>query len=299
MLAGYLWLAPSIFLLGPLALLLLVSRPTTGREWLWLLLSLLGIVASLQSRNSLVDQSVRAYGVFFAGAFVVLALLGTRSLITRALSSAAVAAAGVIGWYLKLHLQFVDFRSSVASQTWDAYRVLFPELPAVPPTGAADLAGTDAVSEFARTMADGVATASTLTPGFLTLVLLGGAWLAWGWYFRISRRPIGLPPKAFQELRFNDHLIWLLVAVSAVALLAPAGALTIVAANLFVVVGGLYAARGLAVVQTGLQRASRLFTLVLYLLAIPVLPFALFAIGVADTWLDLRRRMAPPQGAPQ
>ena len=296
-LAGYLWLAPSIFLLGPLALLLLVSRPTTAREWLWLGIALVSVAASLQGRTALVDQTVRAYGAFFAGAFVVLALLGVRSLITRSLVSVGIAAAGVAGWYLKLQLRFVDFRSAVASQTWDSYRLLFPELPVTPPPGGTEFVGSAGVSDFARSMADGVATASAVTPGFLTLVLLVGGWLAWSWYWRISRRPIGPPPKPFHELRFSDHLIWALVAIAAVALLAPTGALSIVSANLFVVVGGLYAARGMAVVQTGLRRASPLFALVLYLLAFPVLPFALFAIGVADTWLDLRRRMAPPQGA--
>lgn len=296
-LAGYLWLAPSIFFLGPLALLLLVSRPTSAREWLWLFLALFGMAASVRGHTSLLDQTVRGYGAFFAGAFVVLALVGIRSLLTRSLLSVGIAAAGVAGWYLKLHLRFVDFRSAVSSQTWDAYRVIFPELPATPPPGGADFVGSGDVSEFARNLADGVASASGITPGFLTLVLLVGGWLAWIWYSRITRRPIGPPAKPFHEFRFNDQLIWALVAIAALALLAPTEALGTFAANLFVVVGGLYAARGMAVAQTGLRRTSPWFALVLYLLAFPILPFALFAIGVADTWLDLRRRMAPPQGA--
>jgi uncharacterized protein YybS (DUF2232 family) len=185
----------------------------------------------------------------------------------------------------------------VATQTWDAYRLLFPELPATLPPGGTDFVGSASVSEFARSLADGVATASSVTPGFLTLVLLVGGWLAWGWYTRISRRPIGPPPKPFADFQFNDQLIWALLVIAATALLAPTADLGTLAANLFVVVGGLYAARGMAVAQTVLRRASPWFALVLYLLAFPVLPFALFAIGVADTWLDLRRRMAPPQGA--
>ncbi|HET7470637.1 MAG TPA: hypothetical protein VFJ81_13225, partial [Gemmatimonadales bacterium] len=36
-LAGFLLLAPPVFVFGPLAGLLLVSRPGTVREWLWLL----------------------------------------------------------------------------------------------------------------------------------------------------------------------------------------------------------------------------------------------------------------------
>jgi len=296
-LAGYLLLAPSIFFLGPLALLLLVSRPTTAREWLWLFLALFGVVVAVRGRTTLLDQTIQGYGAFFAGAFVVLALLRIRSLVTRSLLSVGIALGGVVGWYLKLHLRFTDFRSAVSAQTWDDYRVLFPDLPATPPPGGTDFVGSGDVSEFARNLADGVASASSLTPGFLTLVLLVGGWLAWIWYSRITRHPISPPAKPFHEFRFNDQLIWALVAIAALALLAPTEALGTLAANLFVVVGGLYAARGMAVAQTGLRRMSPWFALVLYLLAFPVLPFALFAIGVADTWLDLRRRMAPPQGA--
>lgn len=296
-LAGYLLLAPSIFFLGPLALLLLVSRPTSSRELLWLVIAFVGVATSVRGHNGLVDQSVRAYGAFFAGAFVVAALLGIRSLVTRSLLSVVAAAIGVAGWYLKLHLRFVDFRAAVSSQTWDSYRIIFPELPITQPPPSTEFVGSASVSDFARNLADGLATASEVTPGFLTLVLLLGGWLAWLWYSRISRRPIGPAPKPFVEFRFNDQLIWPLLLFTAGRLLLPGGVIGTLSANAFVVLAGLYAARGMAVVQCGLRRTSPLFALVLYLLAFPVLPFALFAIGVADTWLDLRRRMAPPQGA--
>ncbi|MEP6590982.1 MAG: DUF2232 domain-containing protein [Gemmatimonadota bacterium] len=297
LLAGYLLLAPSFFFLGPLALLLLVSRPSSKREWIWLLLAIGGVIASALGRSTLLDQTIRGYGAFFAGAFVVTALLGIRSLVTRSLISVSVAALGVMGWYLKLQLRFVDLRAAVVTQTWDAYRRGFPELPATPPAHGVEFVGSSAVSDFARQMADGVLTAGDLAPGWLTLVLLLGGWLAWGWYYRITRRPIGPAPKPFTEFRFNDQLIWLLIAVVGLALLAPQPAIGSLSANLFVVIGGLYAARGIAVVQCALRRVSPWFALVLYLLAIPVLPFALFMIGVSDTWLDLRRRLEPPQGA--
>jgi uncharacterized protein YybS (DUF2232 family) len=257
---------------------------------------LLGVAFSIRGHATLLDQTVRSFGAFFAGAFVVLALLRVRSLLTRSLLSAMIAMAGVAGWYFKLQLHFIDFRSAVSTQTWNSYRVIFPELPIELPLGGAEGAGGGSVSEFARNLADGVASASMITPGFLTLVAMVGGWLAWIWYVRISRRPIGPPAKPLHEFRFNDQLIWVLIADVALTLLTPSEALGNLAANLFVVIGGLYAVRGLAITMTGLRRTSPWFALVLYLLAFPVLPFALFAIGVADTWLDLRRRMAPPQG---
>lgn len=278
-------------------MLLLVSRPTSRREWIWLSVAFFGVAASVRGQNGLVDQTIRAYGAFFAGAFVIFALVGVRSLVTRALLGAVVAAAGVAGWYLKLQLRFVDFRSAISSQTWDAYRRIFPELPVAPPPADTEVVGSATVSEFARNLADGLASASLLTPGFLTVLLLLGAWLVWGWYSRISRRPIGPPPRPFVEFRFNDQLIWVFIALVVLGQLFRGAGISILTANALVVVAALYAARGLAVAQCGLRRVSPLFAALLYLLAFPVLPFALFAIGVADTWLDLRRRMAPPQGA--
>lgn len=291
-------IAPVIFLLGPLALLLLASRPSTRREWFWLALAVVGVAASVQGHPGLFDQSVRAYGAFFAGAFVVTALLGIRSLVTRSLLSVCVAVGGVAAWYFKLQLRLVDLRSAFITQSWEAYRVARPELPTMPPTSGIDFVGSASTSDFARTLADGLNAMGALLPGFMTLLLLVGAWLTWNWYAGIARRPIGPPPKPFHEFSFNDQLIWALLVVTGASLLLPdlspgAGA----AANIFVVLWGLYTARGLAVSQVVLRKASPWFVLVLYLLAFPILPFALFAIGVADTWLDLRSRMAPPQGA--
>ncbi len=290
-------LAPSLFLLGPLALLLLVSRPTSWREWSWLLLVVAGVVAAVLGPNTLVDQTIRGYGAFFAGAFVIAALLGIRSLVTRSLVSVLVAAAGVTAWYVKLHLRFVDLRTAFATQNWEVYRQLFPELPATLPPRGVEFVGNSAVTDFGRQLADTVNATSDLAPGLLTLILLVGGWLAWSWYYRITLRPIGPAPRPFVEFRFNDQLIWVLVLLAGASLLASDPAVVAFTANLSVVIGGLYAARGIAVVQCALRRVSPWFALVLYLLAIPVLPFALFSIGVADTWLDLRRRLEPPQGA--
>lgn len=239
-----------------------------------------------------------AYGIFFAGAFVALTLGGVRSLVTRGLLGASVAATAVAACYVRLGVRFADLRDAVVTQTWSAYRNVWTDLPAKPPTvSAPDIVGGTGARDFAQQLADGVAGMGTFTPAFLTLVMLAGAWLAWGLYHRVALRPLGEPPKPFRAFRFNDHLIWVLVILAAVALLAPPSAWSPLPANLLFLTGGLYAARGLAVAQTALARAPFLFAILVYVLAFPVLPFALLAIGVADTWLDLRRRLTPPQGA--
>lgn len=297
LLAGYLALTPSIFFLAPFALLMLVSRPTSAREWIWLTAAIAGIAVSMRSHEGLFFQTVNAYGAFFAGAFVVAALLGVRSLLTRALIGVVVAVAGVVGWYIHLQLRFVDFTSGLSTYLWDAYRRGFPDLPATPPPPGTDFVGSASVSEFARSLADAMATTNPAAPAFLTVILLAGAWLSWRWYYRISLRPIGPAPKPFVEFRFNDQLIWPLLILIAAGFLSLGPALETLSTNVFLVLAALYAARGLAVAQFALRRVPPLFAMALYLLGILILPFALFAIGVADTWLDLRRRLAPPQGA--
>ena len=65
---------------------------------------------------------------------------------------------------------------------------------------------------------------------------------------------------------------------------------------------GIYGARGLAVARTLLLRMAPFLTPLLCLIALPVLPLplsGLVILGVADTWLDLRRRMPPPEGVVQ
>jgi hypothetical protein len=75
---------------------------------------------------------------------------------------------------------------------------------------------------------------------------------------------------------------------------------SLLAGNLLLFLLALYAGRGLAVIQTALQPAPVGLAVVLSIAGALLLPLALIVatlIGLADTWLDLRRRMAPPEGA--
>jgi hypothetical protein len=66
-------------------------------------------------------------------------------------------------------------------------------------------------------------------------------------------------------------------------------------ANLLVVWIGLYAARGAAVMATVLAPVPLPFKALALALAIPLAPVALgafLALGLADTWLDMRARLA-------
>ena len=291
--------SPAYFL-GPLGALLLVSHPRTPREWFWIAVSIATLAAWLQLPSSLAEHTVRASAAFFAGAFVALTLAGVRSLFTRAAAAVAIASLAMVGWYIAFHLRFATMENELITQTWTAWRQLLPDLPAVmPPAG--DIIGEPAVTDRARQFATGLTVGVAFFPAWLAITALLGVRLAWSWYQRIARSPLLPPAKAFRDFRFNDHLVWLLVVSSAASLLAGSRPMSLAATNVLMVMGVLYALRGAAIIRTSMLRASPVFIglLVLMMLALfTVIPVGLAMLGIADTWVDFRRRMAPPTGVP-
>jgi hypothetical protein len=299
LLLGYLLVAPKSFVLGPLALLLLLSRPRTVREWFWIGASAALAWVLLQAPTSLVDRTVRAAGMLFTGAFVITSLVGVRSLFRRALAAVAVAVAGTWTWFAVLGLDWSTLRQTVTAMQWQLYRIAIPALPEAPPSTVDAALGTTA--ELAANLARGLAATADLWPGLHAVMALGGGWLAWVWYHRVASAPIGRPSPPFRTFTFSDHFVWLVIAAGAATLAPLPDTAALVAANLLLFLLALYAGRGLAVTQTALLPAPTGLAFVLTVAAVLLLPLALVAltlVGLADTWLDLRRRLLAPQGAP-
>lgn len=295
---GFLLAGPKGFVLGPLALLLFLSRPRSLREWMWIIISVVLGVALLRLPASLSDRTIRAAAAFFTGAFVMASLAGIRSVFNRALASVAFATAAVAGWFATMGLGWNDLRESIISTQWALYRALFAELPSTMPTrGELDsgaLAGR--VADITR----GILTTVDYWPAIHAVFAMAGGWLAWVWYHRIASEPIGLPPRRFREFRFSDHLVWLVIFSGAALLAGVNGSAGLVAGNLLMFLLALYAGRGLAVIRTALIPAPRALAVLLSITSIVLLPLAMVSatlIGLADTWLDIRRRLAPPEGA--
>jgi hypothetical protein len=287
------------FFLGPLGALLLASRPRTPREWFWIAIAIGVLAAWLGLPMSLAEQTVRASAAFFVGAFLAATLAGVRSLIARALAAVALAALATAGWFVALHFRFSTMESELIKQTWEAWRLFLPTLPATMPA-AGDLLTESATTDQARQFATGLTVGVSLFPAWLALWALAGVRLAWSWYYRIARAPF--PPAAgpFRDFRFNDQMVWVLVVALAAALLGQARPVTLTATNVLVVVGALYALRGTAVLRTSVLKASPMFIGLLFLMMLAlftVIPIGLALLGIADTWVDFRRRMAPPPGA--
>ena len=186
------------------------------------------------------------------------------------------------------------------AQSWAAARVWMPELPVSPPVASLDALAAPGVDR-AHSLAAAVSTAATFYGALLAMAAMLASWLAWVWYQRIAHAPVGPPSKPFRDFRFNDQLVWALVATIAVLLVGGASPVHVAADNVLLVVLGLYWVRGLAVMTTALRRASPIVIGIVILIMLPMVAFVLVGftlLGVADTWLDFRRRMAPPTGVP-
>jgi len=148
---------------------------------------------------------------------------------------------------------------------------------------------------------DRVVTAvSSTVPALLALETLAGLTLAWQLHVRLATRPLGPALAPFRDFRFGDLWVWGVVASITVWLVPALAGLKIAALNVAVVLAALYLLRGVAVVvafaaATGIPvGALLLVAAVSALLAVPLLLLlpGLWTLGMTDTWLQFRRRLA-------
>ena len=140
-------------------------------------------------------------------------------------------------------------------------------------------------------------------PSLLALESLVALALAWAIYHRLSRARIGAPLRPLREFRFNDQLVWGLLAGLTIVFLPTLQSFRGVGKNLLVFFYTLYAIRGLGVLAWFLAPGALVATLTVgfAMLWLPivqwaaaagflVLLFAAFVLGLGDTWVDWRRR---------
>jgi Predicted membrane protein (DUF2232) len=137
-----------------------------------------------------------------------------------------------------------------------------------------------------------------LFPALLALESLAAYALGWAVYHRISRTRLGEPLGRLRDFRFNDQLVWGVIAGAVFLLLPAPGVWRGLGLNLLIFFGTLYALRGLGVLVWFLDatRASAPAVVALAiaagLLSAPV-AVALGLLGLGDSWLDWRRRWDP------
>ena len=286
--------APGSFVLGPLAGLLLVARPVSRLAWGWLAIAVLWTAGWLSRTDELTGQFARAFVVVLIGAWLVLLVIRPGRAVQRSLLAVGVALAVTFGWLVALGFQWGDLEAAAARALSD---VLLTQAHAIEKRGGGSDRGATMldVAGQARSMA-------RLFPAGIALAALAGLALAWRGHFWLSARPLGPVPAPFSAFTFSDQVIWLLVAALALVLIPADPWLEPVqqlGTNLLLVVTALYVVRGAAVLRATAGRVSTPFALVAFLIAVLMFVFVaggLSLLGVADTWLDFRRRAAPANG---
>jgi predicted membrane protein DUF2232 len=286
-LVGYLLLAPPVLFFGPLAGLLLLSRPGTLREWLWLLVAATWTAIWLNQAGGLAAQFARADAVLLTGTFLALTVWRPSGRFSRALAATALAGVALAVWMSHLGVEWSEIRRAVEHDLWTYNRELITRLgEAASSSGAQGL--LDEMSSMVRTI-------GVFYPALLTIASLAGLRLAWSWHHRIARRPLGAPPPAFSAFEFSDQLVWGWVVGLGLCLLPLPEVWRAIGANLLMVWASLYAVRGLAIFTAGSKRVPGVVIATITVIAMFLLPFVvggLTLLGLADTWLDFRRRLA-------
>lgn len=291
-LVAYLLLAPPILVLAPLVGLLLISRPASAREWWWVLSAGSWVAFAVWQAGGIAAQVVQAWGIILTGAFLVVMLSRPTAFVPAALRAMVIAVAIMLIWAGRLGVGWRELQLAVTREGWEFCRSL------VSRSGAGDamVPAGSGLEDYVDALAEGVGTMAVLFPGLLALSGLLGLGLAWNWYHRISSRPLGEIAGPFGQFRFNDQLVWGAVLGIALVVFPTPAPWPNVGANLVLLFGGLYAVRGAAVIRATSGRLSAGMLIGIGLGIVFLLPLALgglMSLGLADTWIDFRRRAAP------
>lgn len=292
----------SLLLLVPvIAACSIVGWRVGGRAALaviWLALTAWMLLQPAGSPGTPYDQMARGWTILLAASFGLVSLWSTTTpFFARALASVALAAG--VGFLLALsapsgiarfqHAAEEEFTRRVSGtiekiqQNMDTpeWRDLAEKMPALDTWNDESEAAMRAIPD--RT--------ASLLPALIALQSLAALALGWGIYQRLSPVKIGPPLGPLTEFRFNDQLVWG-VAVGATLCLLPAfGEGRNAGLNLLLFFGTLYLIRGLGVL--GWIARGR-YAVIVILSLIPqvciMLGVLALALGLGDTWLDLRRR---------
>lgn len=285
--AAFVVWAPPSFVGLPLAALMLAARPRGAAQWgAALLIGMLSVALVLQSaRGDLVSAAGHAYIVLVVATFVVLTLVAPAAFFPQAvrasvigLGAALLLARGILGADAGDILQWAATRQ--AGETLRMLIALRPEAATV----------FDPVVHFL----------GETVPALLVLNALAGLGLAWQWHQRLSANPLGTPLAPFREFRFADGWVWTVVGGVTVMITPLLAGLKAAALNLLLVVGVLYLLRGAAIVVAfavilGVTPTSLAVGMVVAaVLTVPLLFVVpgLATLGMTDTWLQFRRRLA-------
>ncbi len=285
------WPIMTAFLFGPLALLIAGSRPQGRRAWFWLGALTLWLAFWAAQPGTMLEELVRAAAVLSAGVGVLILLLTPGSVSARALRATAGVVLGTAGLAAIVGIRWRDVELAVVQQGAAAQRLAMELMNRGKTAPAPEtVAALQALGEGMRPMAP-------FFPGVVALLIFAGLCLAAMVAPRITGLAVMPLPGRFEEFRFSDQLVWSVILGLVGQLFFGTTPAAGPAASLLTFGVGLYILRGSAVLAAALQSAPRVFIVLLMVGALFLLPFAvggLALLGLADIWLDFRRRLAPP-----
>ncbi len=258
-----------------------------ARGWCLLLAGSFGLVCLFGPRRPLFGRALAALGMTLALA-TIMSLLGPVSL--------GQAAKIVSDEFARRNAETMAMLNAVIqanAKDWAALTAKVPRFAQMPAEIETQLAA------FSRA---GVA----VFPALLALQSLAALALAWATYHRLGRARLGAPLRPLREFRFNDQLVWGLIAGLTIMLLPTLKTLHGTGKNLLVFFAALYAVRGFGVLSWFMAPGSLGITVgvgfvmlmapvlnVVAILAFMMLGVAALALGLGDTWADWRNRARP------
>ena len=281
-----LW-APLAYVVLPLAGLLWLSGPRQ--------LPRLGLVAALTGiglwwlvvPGNPVAQVQRATLVAFTLALLTAAWWKRGKYLPRAgvaLVASSLASVALVGLFGPSWSELTWLIARDSSLAWRRFATLF----------AQDTPAILAIGEGV-----GAAAAATF-PATLALQCLAGSALAWHVASRLEPSGPATALARFRDFAFSDYLVWGVVVALLTVVLPVAAWIEAAGLNVGIVAAILYVLRGLAIAAVALDATGVSVGVVVtlavlaVLLALPLLVIVpgLWVIGVSDTWLDFRRRLA-------
>src|SRR5438874_479115 len=238
-------LVPAPVFAFPLMALLVTSRPESrGEVVLAAIAGVLSLWWFLLPGNP-PDQVLRAGLLLGTTTYVMLNRLSPLSFTHRALLSLGAAVAGVAVFFVIFDWSWNELHWWVMTQrTFEGNQAL-----AVIRAGAAggSPATVEMINNLEAVLGQSARFEADNYAAMTGLKLLAGLALATALYHRFARHPRGAPLGRFRDFRFSEHLGWAAAIPLVIILLPDLIRAKVAASNLLLLVGALYALRGLAV----------------------------------------------------
>lgn len=262
---------------------------------IWIALSLWMLLQHAGPPGTQYDQMARGWAILLAASFGVVSLWSnTMPFFSRALFSIGLAAG--IGFLIALSSPsgIARFQHAAGEELTRRVSTTIANIEEGRNTPdwqelAARAPVLDTWNDDSETMMRAIPSrAASLLPALLALESLAALALGWGAYRRLSAVQIGPPLSPLTEFTFNDQLVWGLAVGATLCLLPAFEEGRNAGYNLLLFFGALYLIRGIGILAW-MARGRYVYVVILSLLP-QVFVIVTLALGLGDTWLDLRKR---------